>query len=290
MSSPSPDEIWRKMQEDVADTDRRDGLRPLTEPLAQWSAPQPSPAETRQLLTQLLPELPSPHAPLAASPPRPLARLTESWPWLLIRGELRVVRREIWLAAAFLMALGVLVTLLSSRPDEPGLLFVLVAPLIAAATIAFIYGPEVDPAQELVQATPVPITLLLLTRLLLVFSFDLVLALVGSVVLTLLQPDIQLWPLIQSWLAPMTFLSALAFCLTVFTRKAEAGILFSLALWFTQVMINPNMIRVWLGFWPDSLAASAQPWLWGLAVVLGGIGLWWAGWSEGWLVAGNNGT
>lgn len=277
MSSPSPDEIWRKMQDDVPDADQREALRPLVEPLAQWSVPQPSAAATRQLLAQLLPELPSPR--------HPFARLTESWPWLLLRGELRVVRREIWLAAALLMALGVFVTVLSGQPDEPGLMFVLIAPLIAAATVAFIYGPEVDPAQELVQATPVPASLLLLTRLLLVFSFDLILALLGSIALVLLQPNIQLWPLIHSWLAPMTFLSALAFCLTVFTHKAEAGVLFSLVFWFTQVIIQPEMIRVWLGFWPDLLAASAQPWLWGLAVVLAAIGLWWAGWSEGWLRA-----
>ena len=284
--TPTPDEIWRKMQADVTDAELRDKLRPLAEPMAQWTTPSPSPAETEQLLTHLLPELPaSPHHPVASSL---LARLTESWPWLLIRGELRVVRWEIWLAAALLMTLGVFVTLLSGRPDEPGMMFVLFAPLIAAATVAFIYGPEVDPAQELVQATPVPTTLLLLTRLLLVFSFDLTLALLGSVALTLLQPDIQLWPLIQSWLAPMTFLSALAFCLTVFTYKAEAGVLFSLALWFTQVMIKPEMIRAWIFFWPDLLMASAQPWLWALTFALVGIGLWWANWSEGWLVSGNN--
>jgi len=283
--TPTPDEIWRKMQADVADAELRDGLRPLAEPMAQWTIPSPSPAETEQLLTHLLPEL-----PVLPRRPSPLARLTESWPWLLIRGELRVVRREIWLAAAFLMGLGVFVTVLSGQPEEPGLLFVLIAPLIAAATVAFIYGPEVDPAQELVQATPVPATLLLLTRLLLVFSFDLALALLGSIALALLQPDIQLWPLIQSWLAPMTFLSALAFCLTVFTHKAEAGILFSLAFWFIQVMIKPEMIRAWISFWPDLLMASAQPWLWVLAFMLAGIGLWWANWSEGWLVSGNNGS
>ena len=49
-----------------------------------------------------------------------------------------------------------------------------------------------------------------------------------------LQPDIQLWPFIESWLAPMTFLSALAFCLPFFPHKADAGLLFILAFLFTQ--------------------------------------------------------
>ena len=281
--NPGSEAMWRKLQEDAADGVAGDELRPLAEQMAQWTAPVPSPHESETLLQNLFTHLPA-ASPVTLSPPHLVTwSIAEWWPWLLLKGQLRVVWGSLWLAAALLMALGVFVTLLSGSPDEPTLLFVLIAPLIAAATMSFVYGPDVDPAQELIYATPVPPTLLLLTRLLLVFSFDLLLALIGSAVLAFTQPNILFWPLIQSWLAPMTFLSAFAFCLTVFTLKAEAGVLFSLALWFTQVLLEADAIRVWLWFWPDLLAPAAQPWLWLLALLLGGIGLWWAGWSEGWL-------
>lgn len=281
--NPGSEEIWRKLQEDTGDRDKGDALRPLAEQMAQWITPVPSPQESESLLQTLLARLPA-ASPAAMSPHHPITSpMTEWWPWLLLKGQLRVVRGSLWLAAALLMVLGVLVTLLSGNPNEPTLWFVLFAPLIAAATMSFIYGPDTDPAQELIHATPVPPALLLLSRMLLVFSFDLLLALMGSAALAFTQPDVRFWPLIQSWLAPMTFLSAFAFCLTVFTLKAEAGILFSLALWFTQVLLEADMVRVWVWFWPDLLAPAAQPWLWVLALLLGGISLWWVGWSEGWL-------
>lgn len=207
------------------------------------------------------------------------------WAWLLLRLQVRVVRREIWAASALVMALGTLVTLAMSGPDASGgvLPLVLVAPLVAAGGVAFLYGPAVDPALEIELATPASSRLILLARLALVFGFDLGLGLAMSVMLALLQPGISLWPLVMDWLAPMAFLSALAFLLTVLSTDPGLSVLVSLVLWGgLNVRKSVGLGRL---FWPvpDLLAASARPWLWGLALLCGGLALWAAGREERWL-------
>jgi hypothetical protein len=207
------------------------------------------------------------------------------WAWLLLRLQVWVVRREIWAASALVMALGTLVTLTMSGPYSSGgtLPLVLVAPIVAAGGMAFLYGPAVDPALEIELATPASSRLILLARLVLVFGFDLGLGLAMSVVLAVLQPEVSLWPLVMDWLAPMAFLSTLAFLLTVLSTDPGLSVLVSLVLWGgLNVRKSVGLGRL---SWPlpDLLAASARPWLWGLALLFGGLALWAAGREERWL-------
>jgi len=219
---------------------------------------------------------------------RRLASLARPRPWrnlrhipLLLRSQLPVIRAEIWPASALVLALGALVTLATAQPGSDGLLFVLLAPLVAALGIAFLYGPLVDPALEVELATPTSPRLVLLARLLLVFGFDLALALAGSLALALFVPDLSLWPLVSAWLAPMAFLSALSLLLSMLAADPGLGSLVSLVLWALQAIGRlPGDLPLRL---PDLTATATHPWLWALALLMGALAVWVSGREERWM-------
>lgn len=163
--------------------------------------------------------------------------------WLLLRSQAPLVRREIWPASAAVIGLGYLVALLSG---ELALLRAL-APLVAAASLAVLYGPDHDPAGELALSTPTSPRQILLARLALVFGYDLALALAAS--LALLPAlnggafgSLTLGGLVLGWLAPMTFLSAAALLLSLWAGAANAITLTYLA-WLVRFLpgaeLNP---------------------------------------------------
>lgn len=170
--------------------------------------PAPSPAVLTGVLRQ---------AEAERSRPSALARL-----WQLLRAQMPLLRREIWIASAFVMVMGLLLSL-TAPIGGPSILTV-VAPLVAAAGVAMIYGPENDPALELALATPTSPRQVLLARLVLVFGYDLALALGASVMLAAVGgPTYGLGALVLSWLAPMTFLSALALALSLWMGAGNAA-------------------------------------------------------------------
>jgi hypothetical protein len=247
------DQLRAKLIEDTGIERRVDRLWPAARRLSKWAAPTPSVQETDRLVHALTAELPARRAVRSGS-----------MLWWLLRAQMRVVQQEIWLASALVMALGLFVTL-TNQPDvlleeAP---FVLVAPLVAALGIAFLYGPAAEPALEIELATPISPRLVVLARLLLVFAFDLALALLGSVVLIAAQRDWSLWPLVMMWLAPMTFLAALAFLLSMIFSEPLVGAAICLVLWGAQVL------RAFILFdlLPNLLATGTQPWLWLSALV-----------------------
>jgi hypothetical protein len=205
--------------------------------------------------------------------------------WLVLRGQLRVIQHEIWAASAVVLGLGMLVTLATSQAASPdvSLPFVLMAPLAAAAGIAFLYGPAVDPALEIELALPVSPRQLLTARLALVFGFDLLIGLAGSALLSLLRAEVSFWPLVSTWLAPMTFLASLAFLLVTLTLDSGIALMACLAMWILQNLSRLiYMINLPFHF-PDLASASFRPWFWLMAVVFGGAALWLAGREERWL-------
>jgi hypothetical protein len=207
------------------------------------------------------------------------------WPWLLLRAQERVVRREIWVASTLVMALGTLVTLATYGPHSPSgsLPLVLISPIVAAIGVAFIYGPAVDPALEIELATPASTRLILLARLVLIFGFNLALGLMGSVVLAGLRSEVSLWPLVMAWLAPMAFLSALAFMLTILLADPGIGVLVSLGLWAVQSM-GQVVTRSGISWnLPDLTAVEVRPWLWALTLLFFALALWASGRDERWL-------
>ena len=281
-SQTSKDEELRaKLIEDTGSLEEAERLMPVVRRLQSWSAPKPGPTATVKLIARLEAELP------ARNPQLLFTDYFSHWSLLLLRAQLRVVRGEIWLASALVMALGLLVTLAMVSTTGGGLL-VLVAPLVAAVGVAFIYGPDVDPALEIELATPVPPRLVLLARLALVLGFNLVMGLAVSVILSLVSAEVAFWPLVSTWLAPMSFLSMLAFLLTVFTTNSFTSAMVSLLLWAFQSMRQIHGFDEAVWFIPDFMAASARPWLWALALLLAALALWLGGREERWLLRREN--
>ncbi len=229
--------------------------------------------------------LPRVDAVLDRLAPQPSVKLDRRWMWALIVTQARLIRRDIWIASALVMALGTLITMFSTEPSQMtlGMLpLVWAAPVVAAAGVAFLYGPSVAPAIEIELATPVSPRLILLVRLMLTFGFDLGLGLLASTVLALTRSDLSFWPLVTTWLAPMAFLSALAFLLTVLTTDPNVGFLVSLGLWAVQSTAEITG-RGMLWFIPGLTVTAARPWLWILALLLGGLALWAGGGEERWI-------
>jgi ABC-type transport system involved in multi-copper enzyme maturation permease subunit len=92
--------------------------------------------------------------------------------------------KKMWPASAGIMALGIITVLLSKETA----FLTFITPLVAAASLAAIYGPQNDPASELTMAAPISPWKILLARLTLVSGYNLLLALVSSVVLLAVIP------------------------------------------------------------------------------------------------------
>ena len=171
----------------------------------------------------------------AAGAGRPGTRVRLSLAWQLLLGQAPLVRREIWASSAFTMALGCAVALLAAGPAHGGTILAVFAPVVAAVGVAFLYGSENDPSLELALSTPTPPRLVLLARLVLVYGYDLALALVATGVLVLAKDGVGAWALISLWIGPMLFLSSLALLLSLLFG-ANAAILVAMGLWGARLL------------------------------------------------------
>jgi hypothetical protein len=129
------------------------------------------------------------------------------------------------LASAVVLAAGMLATLGTGDP-----FVALFAPAVAAAGVAYAYGPGIDPAWELSQSMAVSDRMVLLTRVLAVFALNAALGLAASVASGTVAA------VTFGWLIPMTAMSALALAAAVLTRSASAGAAAGLAAWAITVL------------------------------------------------------
>jgi hypothetical protein len=131
-----------------------------------------------------------------------------------------------WLiASAVVLAAGAAATL-GTRQPWVGLL----APVVAAAGIAYAYGPGIDPAWELSRSMAVSDRLVLLVRALAVFALDAGLGLAAS------AASGAALGITFGWLIPMTALCALALAVATVTRSANAGVAAGLAGWTLVIL------------------------------------------------------
>ncbi len=174
---------------------------------------------------------------------------------LVLRRQAGLVRQGIWAASLIVLALGVILTFLFPGTGVNSSLLALAAPVVAAGGIALVYGPENDPATELEVATPVSPALILLARLVLVYGYDLALAVLASVALWLAPDHLMLSQLILAWLAPMLFLSALALALSVIVNS-QMAMLIAFSLW------GLHLVTQWRGpgLFPDVAAFTDALW------------------------------
>ncbi len=156
-----------------------------------------------------------------------------------------------WLiASVVVLVAGILATLGTGTPYVA-----LVAPAVAAAGIAYAYGPGIDPAWELSCSMAVSDRMVLLVRALGVFAVDAVLGLAAS------AASGAAVGITFGWLVPMTAVSALALAVAMVARSANVGVAAGLAGWvitilsgrtatgrFTAVITDSSLVFPYLAF------------------------------------------
>ena len=129
------------------------------------------------------------------------------------------------IASVVVLAVGVAATVGSGEP-----LVALLAPAVAAAGIAYAYGPGIDPAWELSLSMAVSDRMVLLARAVAVFAIYALLGLVAT------AASGATAAVTFGWLVSMTAVSALALAVATVTRSANAGVGVGLAAWCVTVL------------------------------------------------------
>ncbi|MEV4136777.1 hypothetical protein AB0J72_31950 [Dactylosporangium sp. NPDC049742] len=129
------------------------------------------------------------------------------------------------IATVVVLAAGVLATRGTGTPYVA-----LCAPAVAAAGIAYAYGPGIDPAWELSCSMAVSDRLVLLVRALAVFGLNALLGLGASVA------SGTATAVTFGWLVPMTAVCALALAAATLARSANAGVAAGVAGWVITVL------------------------------------------------------
>ena len=131
----------------------------------------------------------------------------------------------------------------------------LLAPGVAAAGIAYAYGPGIDPAWELSRSMAVSDRMVLLVRALAVFGLNAALGLAASALSGAAAA------LAFGWLVPMTAVCALALAAATVARSAIVGVAAGVAGWviavlsgaadggqFTTAVTNSALVLPYLAF------------------------------------------
>ena len=133
-----------------------------------------------------------------------------------------------WLLTSIaVLAAGAAATTDSGQP-----LVALLAPAVAAAAIAYCYGPGMDPAWELSCSMAVSDRMVLLVRALAVFAVNAVLGLAASVI----SASGAAAAVTFGWLIPMTAVCAFALAVATVARSANAGAAAGVAAWLITVL------------------------------------------------------
>jgi len=106
----------------------------------------------------------------------------------------------------------------------------LLAPAVAAAGIAYAYGPGIDPAWELSQSMAVSDRMVLLVRALAVFGLNAVLGLAAS------AASGAAAAVTFGWLVPMTAVCALALATATVTKSPNVGVAAGSAGWVIALL------------------------------------------------------
>jgi hypothetical protein len=229
-----------------------DGCRACTAELAAWRAAAGSLRE-RAVLAIPSPDLPDRIARRIAAASAveaglgSRARRRATWLVSLVLAQVPVVRRDIWPASSVVIAIGAGISLVPGAGGTGGAL-ALFAPLAAAIGIAMIYGQENDPSLELALATPVSPRLVVIARLVLVFAFDLALAVAASLALAAVDGPAIAAPLIGLWLGPMLLLGCLSLALSLIVGTPVA-IVVAGAIWAIRALevTDSRLIRDFAG-------------------------------------------
>jgi hypothetical protein len=138
-----------------------------------------------------------------------------------------------WLiATAVVLMAGVFATLGTGTPYVP-----LLAPAVAAAGIAYAYGPGIDPAWELSRSMAVSDRMVLLVRALAVFALNAAMGLAASAASAASGAAAAVT---FGWLVPMTAVCALALAAATLARSANVGVTVGLGGWVIVVLAGQS--------------------------------------------------
>jgi hypothetical protein len=198
----------------------------------------------------------------AADPVRHLPVPRHRFAWQLLRAQLRLVRPVVWVMSVLATSFGVVLAGVAQRSSSTDV-FGLVVPLVAAAGVAALCGPDQDPAFEIGAATATPPSAVLLARITVVFCYDLLLSLAASVVLAGTASGIGVGRLIGGWFGPMALLSAVSLLLAV--RIGTSGALGTVvALWCGRAFTVTADVG-----WPHTVSEAV--WSTNVLTVLGAV-------------------
>lgn len=187
-----------------------------------------------------------------------------------------VLRGGVVPAVVLVLVLGMLATLGLRDSRFVALPLLGLVPIIAALGVAFLHGPDADPAFDVVSATPTPASTLLFARLTLVLGVLCAVATGGSVMLSTVD-HVALLPLIGAWLGPLLLLSALATVLALLWRPLVASGV-TLALWACVATLLSAELNGHPLLGVSLLPLITPGWvLFGSQLVLAAL-LWLAGW------------
>jgi hypothetical protein len=131
-----------------------------------------------------------------------------------------------WLiASVVILTAGAIVTIGTGQP-----LVTLLAPAVAAAGIAYAYGPGIDPSWELSRSMAVSDRMVLLVRGLAVFALDAGLGLAAS------AASARAVGITFGWLVPMTALCGLALAVATVARSASTGVAAGVGGWALLIL------------------------------------------------------
>jgi hypothetical protein len=196
--------------------------------------------ELRLALREVCTHTPEPRADLFAqieqqldgvAPPahrfRLLHLLSTCWLALTIAGEhlvaqARLIRRDLFWMPLFIVPLVVAMVYLPGPWRQAPSTAALLAALLTAIGLAFLYGQEVDPAREIVLVTLTSPRLVLGIRCCVVFGYDLLLN--CGLILPFLALHGIITPawFLANWLAPLCCLSAIALLLSIVVNTSAA--------------------------------------------------------------------
>lgn len=225
-----------------------------------------TPAARADLFAQIERRLDAASSPAARLRPVLLA----CWGAVTVDGEhlwaqARLIRRDLfWAPLVILPLVGAVVFLPPPWGLSPGAAALLAA-LLTALGVAFLYGPQVDPAREVTLATPTSPLLVLGARCCVIFGYDLLLN--CGLVLPFLATQRVVTPawFLANWLAPLCALSAIALLLSVLLNAYVAALI-CVILWAlrlapgvqafllasTQPLPEASWQRVYEAFWSQA--------------------------------------
>lgn len=202
-------------------------LSSLAQLLESDGLPDPGKEDVARLLDALDSYLPVSSAP---QPHRPAN-------WLrLSRSQFVLFEGSFWLSGALILLLGLLMAAVDGRELLP-LAFVLLSPLLAAASVAYAFRPETQTLGELERLTATSPVELLYTRLALVLAFNLLVSGLLLLLIWLEGSQVVLWRLLLAWLGPMLALSGLALFTTI-RWGSLVGTLLPLGVWASLVLLG----------------------------------------------------